>query len=195
MISDLPFIDMEIVHTTENEMNLYDLLMIFKDQQDKMNGFPCDIIECDEKPKLHIQFSSLEEFTKRYQRSIPFLDRMMEVFTESQDLILKVTSSAKKFEIEEPNENSYLVLKISTNFKKPLVDLYRYMTWFGEKFGDFWTYEEVDDGILVIYNRKTDFLTSIYDKLDYHDFQQWLQSKNFSVPPEFLEMFKDLMKK
>ncbi|WP_371804710.1 hypothetical protein [Candidatus Lokiarchaeum ossiferum] len=185
------FLDISIIKTLETELSFKEILEIIKVRVEKTKELSCTWIGTDANPVLRLIFSSKDKYLRYSTRGFEFLDVLINNLTKEQ--ITKMFTNKYEEDIQDETK-IYLVLKYKCLYKDPLRAKYKYNKWFEENFRCQIFIEEVEDGFLHFYKRKSDFTNANLDVTIPEDLKQWIKNKNMKVPQELIDHIYSFLK-
>ena len=192
-VVEKPFLEIEVVRLQNGNSSERENLDIVKKRYEKINSFQVRWIGTDAHPKLRFECPSIEIFEAWYHRGVNFLDSILSIIKQKGKEMDKILPASILTNAETHNKDLYLILKYTTNYKKPMRAKYEYTQWFANYFSELTRYEEVADGFLHFYKRRIDFINTNLDKFDPADLRQWLQNKHFNISEEFFQQLLVLL--
>ncbi len=175
--SEKPFLEIEVIKLDDPNRSEKEILDIIKKRNDKNNPFETQWIGTATHPKLRLDYPTVKLFEDSYKRGLDFLDLLLEKIKKRSIDLEKLLDLSKHGNTPSNNKDMYLILKYTTNHKKPMRVNYEYIQWFANYFHEMVHTEEVVDGFLHFYKREIDFLNANLDKLDPQELRIWLKNK------------------
>ncbi|OLS12450.1 MAG: hypothetical protein RBG13Loki_3929 [Promethearchaeota archaeon CR_4] len=191
--AEKPFLEIEVVKLQDGNSSEREILDTVLKRYEKNSPFQARWVETDAHPKLRFDCSSLERFEAWYHRGVKFLDSVVAIIKQKGPEMEQILPSAIVTKADPRDKDVYLILKYTTNYKKPMRAKYEYILWFAKYFSELTDYEEVVDGFLHFYKRRIDFTNTNLDKFDPEDLRQWIQNKQFNISNDFLHQLLMLL--
>lgn len=169
---NLPYIEVSIVETQGIKQKIFHIL----EEKAKIAKNAVISIDYDLKdPLLRIEYPSEEEFLKVYKRDEFVYEsavKLINLGVISPSKIKKVLKNGLK-----KNEKLFLVLKYKTNFKAPILKNYSFTYKLAAMLGLSMSYEEVDDGFLLFYQSREDFVVGRIDLTQFKEVKRQLEER------------------
>ena len=178
-----PYLEAQILHCKEPKSKLIDFL---KRKSDRFKDAQSTIIHSDSESTIFIQFSSYESMKQAYTKDYEIVEKFFQVMQEKKEDISNLfdfqpsisTQNSNQSKVNVINENDlYLILKYKTNAKDVIRTKYNFTYRIVDLVGIKSSYEEVEDGFILFYATKDDFLLTQMDLNNLADLQKWLEKK------------------
>ncbi len=180
------FLEIEVVKLNDPNRGEKEILDIIKKRNDKNNPFESQWIGTANHPKLRLDYPTVKLFEDSYKRGLDLLDHLLEKIKKRSIDLEKLLSLSELAKSPADNKDMYLILKYTTNHKKPMRVNYEYVQWFANYFHELVRTEEVVDGFLHFYKREIDFLNANLDKLDPQELRIWIRNKKSDIPEQVI---------
>jgi hypothetical protein len=112
-----------------------------------------------------IYFPSRESFYSAYKRDIPTYENLLKILMEHPEFSSEPLFPAPPIVNPIQAPELYCILKYETSDKIPLRNYYQFIFRVGQMLGVNHSFEEIDNGFLLLYRRKLDFDLSLLDLL------------------------------
>ncbi len=181
-----PFLEIEVVKLEDPNRGEKEILEIIKKRNDKNNPFESQWIGTAAHPKLRLDYPTIKLFEDSYKRGLDMLDHLLERIKKRSIDLEKLLALSELRKFPPVNKDLYLILKYTTNYKKPLRVNYQYTQWFADYFHEMVRTEEVVDGFLHMFKREIDFMNANLDKLDPQELRIWLKNKKPDISEQVI---------
>lgn len=195
--NNLPYIEIFITHTLDTEISKKDILQTMKNRFEKTQNVPVSWLGDEESPILRVEYPSKEKFVECYQYGIPFFDKLKEILEDEKVLHeFPMDKFIEKQDLEDSETllTTYLILRYKTNVKEIMRQNYEY-TWQFAKFlqTEFFV-EEIEDGFLMFYKHKDDFMIQQIDRMDFDEVKAWIEKKKIDISNPGVSSILDYLK-
>lgn len=190
--SEPPFIEIELISTTETALMPKDILEIIKKRFEKTHNVKTSWAGTETTPIVRLNYVSLDALVKGYSRDLFLFNYFIELMNADpewlQELLNLVNFSAVGQTSLNSGEsldactepNNYVVLKYRTNYKDPLRKNYQFTSKIAQILGENVCIEEIDDGFLYFFQTKGSFEDANFDKLQPAELRMWFQKKGLN---------------
>ncbi len=179
-----PIIQISIIDSTESRSNYKEILEKVALRCKKYSKAIIEWLNIDGFPVLQISYPTLEDLEQVYEAKTKLVNKTMEVFQSNRDSFDKLISQAFKTGAQHEPKNSskpFITLKYSVNYKEVLLNYYNYANPVGNFLGSQFFVEEIEDGFLLFYDRKEDFLVHQLDLLHSKELPDWFKARNLNL--------------
>ncbi|MHA1611257.1 MAG: hypothetical protein ACTSVZ_06430 [Promethearchaeota archaeon] len=172
---ELPFIEVDIINSFDSK---YGILKQLEKRSLQTHHVRSSWSGTEENPILRIDYESKEHFIEGYTRDKLIYENFIK-YINLQEISLTKNNSLKK---PPEDEELYLIMKYRTNCKEPIRNNYSFTFKIIELLGIGASYEEVQDGFILFYRTKQDFLVGQMDLLNIDKAIEYLKVKGFYTP-------------
>ncbi len=175
MMEDTPYIEAQIIHSMDPR---YEILKQLEKRSSQTQHVRSSWLGNDKNPILRLDYESKEHFVEGYSRDKLIYENFIK-YVNLQDISL---NNKKTLKNQSNEEELYLMVKYRTNFKEPIRKNYSFTFKIIELLGIGASYEEVQDGFILFYKTKQDYLVGQMDLLNIDKSIEYLKSKGFYTP-------------
>ncbi len=198
-----PFINISIVSSIEPASAYDDILRKIAARSKKLGNAQIEFGQEDLpgkslQPYLRITYPSFEKIQQVYHYKTQFFVKVLEDIQKNQHVYDKMFSKAfdAGVQVNSIQKNKiYLLLKYTTNFKAPLLQYYEYGNKLGIYVDSRFFVEEIEDGFLLFYQRKEDFIAHQVDRLNLPELILWFEERGFSRDRPSVQVMLEHMEK
>ena len=174
-MEDTPFIEVDIIQSLDPK---YDILKQLEKRSSQTHQVQSSWSGTDTDPILRLDYKSKEQFIAGYTRDKMIYENFIK-YINLQDISLNNKKSLKN---QNFDEELYLMVKYRTNYKEPIRKNYSFTFKIIELLGIGASYEEVQDGFILFYKTKDDYLIGQMDLLNIDKAIEYLKSRGFYTP-------------
>ncbi|MHA1673174.1 MAG: hypothetical protein ACTSYI_06055 [Promethearchaeota archaeon] len=176
MMEEAPFIEVDIIQSLDPK---YEILRQLEKRSSQTHHVRSSWSGTDtDNQILRLDYESKEHFIKGYSRDKLIYENFIK-YINLQDISLNNKKSLKNQNVDE---ELYLMVKYRTNFKEPIRKNYSFTFKIIELLGIGASYEEVQDGFILFYKTKEDYLIGQMDLLNIDKAIDYLKAKGFYTP-------------
>ncbi len=189
---ELPFIEIRIINTNETGIRPIDIMNQFKQELGDCYNLEISLNNHEEHPYLHIDFPSQEAFLAAYLRDMEvygLLINQIEYGKIDLQEFQEELAASEIANLEDENEDIYIILKYTSNWKGPMRKNYQLTMKVDQIFGVQSSFEEVEDGFLKFYKRRQDFEDSKIDNSSRVGWKRWFELKGLNINSKFAKTF------
>ncbi|MHA1520271.1 MAG: hypothetical protein ACTSRK_08820 [Promethearchaeota archaeon] len=179
-----PMIQVSIIDSTESRSQHKDILEKIAARSKKYSKSSIEWLKNDGSPILQVSYPTLEDLEQVYEAKTKLVEKTIDVFQSNREAFQKLISQAFETGAEQDpvkSEKPYLTLKYSLNYKEILLKYYSYSNPLGHFLGSQFFIEEIDDGFLLFYNRKEDFIVHQLDLLHSKELPNWFKARHVNL--------------
>ena len=179
-----PFLEVQVIQCKDPKL---DILKILEDKANKRLDITLKWVGSEENPILRVDYDSIQAFYKTYTRDKLVYQTFVNFLQKRDITILELFPKQPIIDNEDPD--LYLILKYKTDVKEPIRDNYNFTYKIIDFIGIKTSYEEVQDGFLLFYKDKQDFLDASMDLMDIPQIIDWLKEKDMwtDIMQEFFQ--------
>ena len=193
----LPFIEIQITYTLEKDLSKKEILQTVKERFEKTHQVPVKWTGNFANPKIRIEYPSITKFSECYRYGFPFFEKLHEILENEKTLSeFPIGKFIEKRDLDDSETmlSTYLILRYKTNSKEIMRKNYEY-TWPISSFLQTEFYiEEIEDGFLMFYLDKDDFLIHQLDRMSGEEVEAWLVKKKVDMDNEGIKQILDFLK-
>ncbi|MHA1610494.1 MAG: hypothetical protein ACTSYU_00455, partial [Promethearchaeota archaeon] len=179
-----PVIQISIIDSTESRSQYKEILEKIALRSKKYSRAIVEWVNIDGPPILQVSYPTLEDLEQVYESKTKLINKTMEVFQSHRDSFEKLISQAFEIGARQNSLKSakpYLTLKYSIKFKEILLHYYNYANPVANFLGSQFYVEEIEDGFLLFYNRKEDFIVHQLDLLHSKELPNWFKARHVNL--------------
>ena len=174
-MKDTPFIEVDIIQSLDPK---YEILKQLEKRSSQTHQVQSSWSGTDTDPILRLDYESKEQFIAGYTRDKMIYENFIK-YINLQDISL---NNKKTLKNQSNEEELYLIVKYRTNYKEPIRKNYSFTFKIIELLGIGASYEEVQDGFILFYKTKEDYLIGQMDLLNIDKAIDYLKAKGFYTP-------------
>ena len=184
-----PFLEISVVNTFEEKLSILELVEKIGKAFKLLYKKDYNIFDLKDDSYLRIDFESIRDFEKIYEKSFSFYVFAFENFLDN-NLEFQSLFQNRKRNDNVPSEN-YIVLRYKTNYINPIRQYLGFTTRVNNFFGSIVINEELQDGYLRFLHTKEDFEVLLVPGDIRSGWEEVFKIKNIDLNhPQIKEFFK-----